>query len=311
MSGSTPVTGGMAGTTPIAGSSPLPTGGSAGSPATGGTGPMGGSASAGDTSTGGTGGTPPTGPFAPRSGSFKMLVYSKTTAFRHTGSINTGKTMLQQIANEQGFDVKATETNEDFTAAGLQQYEIVFFLNVTENDEMGVFTQEEKQAFDDWMTMGNGAYAGVHASTDGLATRWPFYEGMTGQNYNGHGDQNAADRVNMEPAALEHPAIKGLPNPWPRNEEWYKFNNHNTWSVQPGFQVLGRKQADNQPIMWVREFATYRMFYTALGHDAVVFDSAQDSMGYMKQHLTGGVMWAVRREHCLATPRPADCPTPR
>jgi type 1 glutamine amidotransferase len=307
------MTGGSGGSAPTAGSSnPLPTGGSAGSPAAGGAGPQGGSASAGDTGTGGTGGTTtePTGPFAPRSGTFKMLVYSKTTAFRHDGSIQTGKAMLQTIAGEQGFEVKATETNEDFTAEGLAQYEIVFFLNVTESGEVGVFSAAEKQAFDDWMTMGGGAFAGVHAATDGLATKWPFYADLTGQNYNGHGPQNQTGRVDFEPDALSHPALAGLPNPWERSEEWYKFDNHAQWSNQPGVQVLGRKQADGQPIMWVRENATYRMFYTALGHDAAVFDSAQDTGGNMKKHLTGGIMWAVRREHCLASPRPATCPMP-
>ncbi len=318
-SGSTSTTG-ASGSTPTGGSTPNPTGGSAGSSSAG-AGPMGGTASAGDTGTGGTGVTggtagtggiiEPPGPFSPRSGSFKMLVYSKTTAFRHGGSIDSGKVMLQQIANEQGFEVKATETNEDFTANGLKQYEIVFFLNVTENADIGVFSAEEKQAFDDWMTMGNGAFAGVHAATDGLATRWPFYKDMTGQNYNGHGNQNELGRIDFEAAAITHPAIAGLPNPWERSEEWYKFDNHLQWSTQPGVQVLGRKQADGQPIMWVREHATYRMFYTGLGHDAVVFKSAQDTNGNMKKHLTGGIMWSVRREHCLAAPRPATCPPPK
>jgi type 1 glutamine amidotransferase len=277
----------------------------------GGAGPTGGTGgSAGDTSNGGTGGSGPITAFSPRSGTFKMLVYSKTTAFRHDGSIQTGKTMLGQIAKEQGFTVKATETNEDFTADGLKQYEIVFFLNVTENDMIGVFNAEEKVAFENWMTMGNGAYAGVHASTDGLATRWPFYKDLTGQNYNGHGNQNETGRVDFEAGALEHPAIKGLPNPWERAEEWYRFEQHLQWSSAMGVTILGRKQSDGQPIMWVREFATYRMFYTALGHDAVVFNSAQDTNGNMKKHLTGGIMWAVRREHCLATPRPDSCPPP-
>ncbi len=307
---STP-TGGMTGTAGAVaggsgGSTGVQQGGSAGSISNGGTagsGPSGGS--------GGSGGVAPTGPFAPRSGSFKMLVYSKTTGYRHDGSIDTGKVMLEKIGNEQGFDVKATVTNEDFTADGLKQYEVVFFLNVTESGETGVFSPAEKQAFDDWMTMGNGAFAGVHAATDGLANKWPFYEGMTGQNYNGHGAQGAIDQVQFEQSALTHPAIVGLPSPWTRSEEWYEFNTHAQWSTQPGVQVLGRKQADGEPIMWVREHATYRMFYTALGHDAAVFDLAKDTNGDMKKHLTGGIMWAARRAHCLATPRPASCPMPK
>jgi type 1 glutamine amidotransferase len=314
-SGSTSTTGGT-GSTPTAGSAANPTGGSAGS-ASGGAGAgasaMGGAGPVGGTgTTAGTGGSSePTGPFAPRSGSFKMLGYSKTTAFRHSESIITGKAMLQQIANEQGFELKLTETNEDFTAEGLKQYEVVFFLNVTESGEVGVFSAAEKQAFDDWMTMGGGAYVGVHAATDGLANKWPFYQSLTGQNYNGHGNQNVTDQIQLEAGTLNHPAIAGLPNPWQRAEEWYKFNNFLEWSTQPGVTVLGRKQADGQPIIWVREFATYRMFYTGLGHDAVVFDVAKDTGGNVKKHLTGGIMWAVRREQCLATSRPASCPVPK
>ena len=71
----------------------------------------------------GTGGSPAmtgteaTGPYAPRSGSFKMLVYSRTTGFRHD-SIAQGKVMLQEIAAEQGFgdlDRKSTRLNSSHT----------------------------------------------------------------------------------------------------------------------------------------------------------------------------------------------------
>lgn len=305
---------GGSGDVPMGGSSTDPMGGSGGSSnPTGGAAPEGGTGSsmAGTDSGGGTGGmVEPPGPFSPRSGTFKVLVYSKTTAFRHTGSIDTGKVMVTQIGKEQGFTVKTTETNEDFTADGLKQYDVVFFLNVTESGSQGVFSNAEKQAFEEWMTTGGGAYVGVHAATDGLANKWTFYRDLTGQNYNGHGQAGQLGNVLFEQGALTHPAIAGLPSPWQRSEEWYNFNNHQSWSGQPGVTILGRKQADSQPIMWVRQHTSYRMFYTALGHDAAVFDLAKDTNGNMKKHLTGGIMWGARREHCLATPRPESCPKP-
>jgi type 1 glutamine amidotransferase len=58
--------------------------------------------------------------------------------------------------------------------------------------------------------------------------------------------------------------------------------------------ILGRKQADNQPIVWAREFGNWRSFYTALGHDSAVFVDP-----LVKQHVTGGILWAVRRDHLL------------
>jgi type 1 glutamine amidotransferase len=280
--GTAAVTGGTGGTGVIpsggmdtGGSGPAMTGG------TGGTGPTGGTGGSG----GGAGGAPPTGPYAPRTGTFKMLVYSKTAAFRHD-SIANGIAMLQTIATEQGFTVKTTETNEDITAEGLKQYEIIFFMNSTGD----IFNATEQKAYEDWMTTQNGAFAGTHSATD-TENGWSFYSEVTGQYYDGHGAANTSDTIKFEATAADFPAVKGIPNPWQRNEEWYKFNSYQQWSVKPGFKILGRKTADTQPITWAREWGNFRAFYSAIGHDKSVFTDP-----VVKKHITGGIMWAVRRE---------------
>jgi type 1 glutamine amidotransferase len=236
-------------------------------------------------------GTPdvaPAGPYAPRTGRFQMLVYSRTTAFRHD-SIAQGKLMLQEIATEQGFDITETEVNDLITPEGLAPFEIVFFMNSTGD----IFNQAEEAAFQQWMETRNGAYAGVHSATD-TEQGWAFYKEMTGQYYDGHVNANTPGAIQFEANALQFPAVAGLPNPWQRNEEWYRFNSFQQWSGLPGLQVLGRKAADNQPIAWVREFGNWRSFYTGLGHDASAFRDPA-----VKQHVTGGIMWAVRREQLM------------
>ena len=238
-----------------------------------------------------TEGTPealPPDPYVPRSGPFRMLVYSRTTGFRHD-SIAQGKVMLQEIAAEQGFEITETEVNDLITPEGLAQFEIVFFMNSTGD----IFNQTEELAFQEWMETKNGAYAGVHSATD-TEQGWAFYKEMTGQYYDGHVNANTPGAIQFEANVLQFPAVVGLPNPWQRNEEWYRFNSFQEWSSKPGFQVLGRKQADNQPIAWVREFGNWRGFYTGIGHDAAAFTDAA-----VKQHVTGGIMWAVRREQQL------------
>jgi type 1 glutamine amidotransferase len=229
----------------------------------------------------------PAGPYDARVGPFKMLVYSKTAVFRHDAAIATGKTMLQQIATEQGFEVVFTEDDALITLEGLSQFEIVFFLNTTGD----IFDEAEQQAYQQWMTEHNGAFAGVHSATD-TENGWEFYSEVTGQYYDGHTNMNTPDQIQLEATMLTFPALAGLPNPWSRNEEWYKFNNFQSWSMKPGFTILGRKAADAQPIMWIREWGNFRAFYTAIGHDGSVFDNDND----VKRHLTGGIMWAVRRE---------------
>lgn len=277
-----------------AGSGSLPMAGSGGSGSTmggsGGSGPVGGSGPSG-----GTGGTGVMDAYSPRSGSFKMLVYSRTRAFRHDSSIDTGKAMLQQIGMEQGFEVVLTEANDDIKydpaapTEGLGKYEIVFFMNSTGD----IFNDAEQKAYEDWMTSEKGgAFGGVHSATD-TEQGWAFYSDVTGQYYNGHG-QVVPDTIVFEPAMVNHPALKGIQTPWQRNEEWYKFDNFQQWSAKEGFQILGRKTADGQPIMWIRQYANFRSFYTAIGHEGVVFQDPQ-----VKKHLTGGIMWAVRRDHLI------------
>jgi len=256
-----------------------------GNPGTGGGG-VGGTGSGG----GGTGGGGIVDPmYGPREGTFKMLAYSGTKAFRHADSIVTGKVMLQQIADAQGFTVEVTETNEKITEAGLAEYEVVFFMNSTGD----IFNAAEEAAYETWITTKYGAFAGVHSSTD-TEPDWSFYKEVTGQYYDLHGPQNEAGSVQFNPDMVNHPALKGLPNPWQRNEEWYLFKSHLAWTAKPGFKVLGRKAADGEPIMWVREFGGFRSFYTALGHDKVVFQDPE-----VVKHVTGGLMWAVRREHLI------------
>jgi type 1 glutamine amidotransferase len=322
--GGTGTTGGNNTTGVIGGSSgssgSAPVGGMAGS----GNVPMGGMAGT-STTTGGSGGMPPTagsggsggeaqtGPYAPRSGSFKMLVLTRTAAYRHDDSINSGKTMLEQIAQEQGFEVEfkgsvivpgndqethrlsSEEIAATITTENLARFEIIFHLNTTGD----MLNDEQQQIYEAWMK-NNGAYSGVHAATD-TEQGWPFYNDMTGQYYTDHGAQNQPGQIQLEAAAvtMKFPALvfgagDALPNPWQRNEEWYNFNQHQVWSVKPGFIILGRKAADAQPIVWAREWETYRAFYTAIGHAGSVFTDP-----VVKKHLTGGIMWAVRRDHLI------------
>lgn len=262
-------------------------GGAGGSsePGTGGSSQAGTGAGSAEAGTGGGGSSEPP-PLGPRSGSFKMLAYSRTEGFRHQ-SIDSGREMLEAIAEEQGFEVTMTETNEEITLEGLSRYEIVFFLNTTGD----VFDAPEEQAFEQWITTRNGAFAGVHSATD-TESNWVFYKELTGQYYDLHSAAGTMGEILLEDAASEFPGMADLPNPWSRNEEWFRFNQHEVWSSKPGFTILARHAANNHPVSWIREYGNFRSFYTSMGHESTAF---QEKL--VKTHIAGGIMWAVRREH--------------
>jgi type 1 glutamine amidotransferase len=290
-SGAGPTTGGTAGAGESAeagagGDGSAATGaGGAPEPGTGGSSQAGTGGTSAEAGAGGSGATEPP-PLGPRSGSFKMLAYSRTEGFLHE-SIQSGRAMLEAIAAEQGFEVTMTETNEEFTLEGLSRYEVVFFLNPTGD----VFDPPEEQAFEEWITTRNGAFAGVHSATDTEAS-WAFYKELTGQYYDLHDAAGTAGEILLEDAANEFPGMAGLPNPWQRSEEWYRFNQHEVWSAKPGFTILARNAANNHPVSWIREHGNFRSFYTSMGHASEAFQEP-----LVKTHIAGGIMWSVRREH--------------
>lgn len=310
-SGSTTVTGGSSfggslspgsgGSTPAAGAggsgATVATGGVSNGgamPATGGASggeaPMGGASPGGTANGGGGSGGAATGPYAPRTGSFKMLIYPLVagTAFSHP-SIGAGTRMLQNIAKKQGFETVVATNDNEITPDGLAKYEIVFHLNSTGELFQG---GTKRKDYETWIR-NNGAFAGMHGATDS-GQSWEFYKEITGQYYDLHDPCCANAQIQWTTAGQNHFAGKGLPNPWSRSEEWYKFNRYSDWSTKAGFTVLSTVQTSGggtRPVSFVREWGNFRAFYTSLGHEDGPYSDAD-----VIKHVTQGIMWAVRRE---------------
>lgn len=291
--GQPPATGGS-GSVPTAGSgTTTPTAGTGGA-SSGGTGTMGGSSSqpmggGGSGVGGGGGGSAPIGPYAPRTGSFNMLVYSQnvTGGYKHP-SIKDGQDMLKAIGQTQGFQVTVATDESEITPTGLAKYEIVFFMSSTGE----IFSAEQRKTYEDWIK-NNGAYAGMHAAAD-TAQSWTFYKEMTGQYYDLHDPCCATADIRWTAQGETHITAKGIPNPWTRAEEWYKFNKHQDWSTKAGFTILSTVTTTGggtRPVSFVREWGNFRSFYTSLGHESSPYKDAS-----VIKHVSAGIMWAVRRE---------------
>ncbi|HEY8944863.1 MAG TPA: ThuA domain-containing protein, partial [Polyangiaceae bacterium] len=203
-------------------------------------------------------------------------------------SIGAGRRMLQSIGQKQGFEVTIAMNESEINAAGLAKYEIVFFLNSTGE----IFnTGTQRRDYETWIR-NNGAYAGMHGATDS-AKSWDFYKELTGQYYDLH-DNVISGTIQWTDAGLTHPVAKGIPNPWNRREEWYKFNTWQSWSTKPGFTILNTVTTTGggtRPVSYVREWSNIRAFYTSIGHEDAPYSDPD-----VIKHVTAGIMWAVRRE---------------
>ncbi|RCH55064.1 ThuA domain-containing protein [Mucilaginibacter hurinus] len=216
----------------------------------------------------------------------KVLVFSKTAAFRH-GSIAAGIKAIQKLGADNSFDVDTTTESKKFTPSILKQYAAVIFLS-TSGD---VLNNDQQQAFENYIRS-SGGFVGVHSATD-TEYDWPWYGNLVGAYFKNHPFFQQEAILNIVDA--NHPATKGLPAQWRRKDEWYNFK----WIAQ-GLKVLikideasykdGQNGADH-PMAWYHEYDGGRAFYTALGHTN---ESYAEPL--FLQHLLGGIKYAIGKK---------------
>ncbi len=216
----------------------------------------------------------------------RVLVYSKTTGFRHD-SIADGVHALSLAGKERGWEVLATEDPASFHAARLARFDVALFLNT--NGE--VLDERGREGLAAFVRSGKG-FVGVHGAA-ATEPDWPWFGALVGATFKAHPAVQPAV-VTITDAA--HPATQHLPSSWRRTDEWYGFHENprgkvrvlltlDESSYEPGDGAMG---ADH-PLAWCHEFEGGRAFYSALGHTK---ESYAESA--LVEHLAGGIAWTLR-----------------
>jgi type 1 glutamine amidotransferase len=217
-------------------------------------------------------------------GGVRVLLFSRTTGFRHD-SIPAAIAALTELGAANGYVAEATEDPAAFTAANLARFQVVVFLMTTGDpvDDAG------QAAFETWMA-GGGNWVGVHSAAD-TEYSWPFYGELVGAYFKQHPAIQPAT-VNVEVA--DHPATAGLPSPWMRTDEWYDFqtNPRATTTVLVTIDestYTGGTMGADHPLVWTHPTAGGgRAIYTEMGHTA---ESYADPL--FRGHLAGAIRWAA------------------
>ena len=108
-----------------------------------------------------------------------VLVFTKTEGYRHE-SIATGVKTLRELGRKNNFIVLRTESEEDFTAENLANYQAVVFLSTTGD----ILNEEEQTAFENYIKSG-GSYLGIHAAAD-TEYEWDWYGKLVGGYFESH-----------------------------------------------------------------------------------------------------------------------------
>ena len=234
----------------------------------------------------------------------KVLVVTTTLGFRHA-SIETAERVLTSLGQTSGaYEVELAAVTpagnaesdaykeqvravlaRQLNPAALQRYDAVVFASTT-----GELPLPDKAAFIQWVRDG-GAFIGIHSASDTFHAYRPYLD-MLGGEFDYHREQVRIDAINRDAA---HPANRHLPATWNLDgqlEEIYVFKHYDPARVHE-LLVLDRHPntgaAGNFPISWTREEGKGRVFYTALGHNEVVW-----RMPAFQRHVLGGIEWALR-----------------
>jgi len=213
---------------------------------------------------------------------YRVLVFSKTAAFRHA-SIPNGLAAIQQLGLENNFQVVATEDATLFNDAFLAQFRVVVFLMTTGD----VLDAAQQAAFERYIRAGNG-FVGVHSASD-TEYSWPWYGGLVGAYFSNH---PAIQKATVWVEDMEHPSTRFFNAPWVRNDEWYNFRTNPRTSVHvlatlDESTYSGGTMGDH-PIAWYHEYDGGRAWYTAGGHTAASYAEPM-----FRAHLLGGIQYAA------------------
>jgi PKD repeat protein/glucose/arabinose dehydrogenase/type 1 glutamine amidotransferase len=232
----------------------------------------------------------------------------------HDGSdavTDAGIAAIQALGDDHDFAVDVSGDPTDITAANLDQYAAVVFLDA----DGDVLADSQENALRNYVQDGNG-FLGIGATAEAEEGS-SFFDGLIGARPSEPCPPEPEPGQNCSPTGAipqvvvagdrVHPATRDLPLQITRTDQWYR------WQQRPTGQVhtVARWHAPNDPagdgtnvggtdhpVSWCRDFQGGRSFYTAMGRTAGSYSEAE-----FEQHLLGAIQWAAGlvRANCKAT----------
>jgi uncharacterized protein len=216
-----------------------------------------------------------------------ILLFSKTTGFRHGESIDASKPVLTQMAQRNGWFLYETEDGGVFNTEQLGRFKAVIFNNSTGR----VLNDEQQQALEMYVENG-GTLLGIHGAGDD-SHHWDWYlENFIGATFSHHplSPQLQQAEVRLQ-APTDSSLTQGLAPAWTHSDEWYIFF---TNPKQKGFEVVYAIDGEtilpsgnmlwmteknfgmgkDHPVAWYKRIGKGKTFYTSMGHTAAVWQQA-------------------------------------
>lgn len=222
-----------------------------------------------------------------------ILLFSKTSGFRHEEAIPAAQASVESIAARNGWKVFATENAAVFDDALLSRFDVVFGNNITGDN----WTDGQKQAFIRWIEAGGG-FVGVHGAAGTRYRYWDWYTDtlLGGGRFIGHPTFPQFRNARVDVEDRSHPVMAHFPASFEHVDEWYSFE---ASARLAGSHVLATLDEDSyetddwamggdHPIIWIACPGAGRSFYSALGHQAGTYALADH-----EKMLEAAIRWAA------------------
>lgn len=215
----------------------------------------------------------------------RILVFSKTEGGYRHASIEAGKKMFMQLANQYHYEADTSEDANLFTSQNLSQYKAIVFLS-TRGD---ILNDQQQLAFQQFIQNGGG-FLGIHAATT-TEYSWPWYNELVGAYFDGHPEPQAARYTVVD---TNFSPVKHLPKQFSWFDEVYNFKSVKE-NIQPVITVdemsyTGGKMGAHHPVCWYQEVFGTRSFYIGQGH----FDEAYSDSNFV-QLVFNGLNWVTNQ----------------
>jgi len=214
-----------------------------------------------------------------------VLLFSKSTGFRHGESIEAGKSAFADMAGSNNWFVHFTEDGGVFNPEQLAKFDVVIFNNSTGR----LLTDDQKLALANYVE-GGGSLIGIHGAGDNSHGDFDWYnKNLMGVEFSHHSlDPHLQETTVMLGAVPDSLLIDGLPQSFTHTDEWYVFLENprqkgfniiysiDGESIIPNGNILFVKDKNfgmgkDHPVAWYKQTGKGRTFYTSMGHDTTAW----------------------------------------
>ena len=232
-----------------------------------------------------------------------VLVFSKTTGFRHSASIETSKSIFENLAKKNNYFLFQTEEGGVFNPEQLSKFAVVVFNNSTGR----VLDEEQQKVLEQYVENG-GSLIGIHGAGDN-SHHWDWYvKSLLGSEFSHHAISAELQKTDV---LLDSPVdsliSKDLPKTFTHSDEWYVFSENprkhgfnivysiNDDTINPSgnlsFLITDKNfgMGKDHPVAWYKTVGKGKTFYTSMGHDK----NSWENENFVKM-LENALLWSIK-----------------